>query len=157
MNIKEFAVQHRLTARKDEDATDIILGKLGQIYEFSSQQLGVVFMPPGKPRARLWNKTRERCIATGMTLRQNGDAEGALSFDPRNREQAKLAIRVTGVRPKRQLSPEHKAKLLAATVITRFKPQKHGSKRAFSGLKTSASPGMTPSITPKVKEQINAI
>jgi hypothetical protein len=39
-----------------------------------------------------------------MTLLQNGDDEGALSFDPPNRKQAALAIKVTGAGPKRQLS-----------------------------------------------------
>ena len=48
-----------------------------------------------------------------MTLRQNGEDEGALSFNPANRQQSRLAIKLTGARPKRQLSPEHRAKLLA--------------------------------------------
>jgi hypothetical protein len=52
-----------------------------------------------------------------MTLRQNGDAEGAFSFDPGNPVQAKLAIRIAGVKAKRQVSPEQRArtaKMLAA-------------------------------------------
>ena len=52
-----------------------------------------------------------------MTLRQNGDSEGSLSFDPSNREQAKLAIKIAGARPKRVLSPEHKAKLLTSSPL----------------------------------------
>jgi len=48
-----------------------------------------------------------------MKLRQNGDDEGAFSFDPNNREQARLAIKVTGERPKRRISPERRGKLVA--------------------------------------------
>jgi hypothetical protein len=55
-----------------------------------------------------------------MTLRQNGDDEGAVSFDPTNKKHAALAIKVAGARPKRRLSPEHKAKLLAANRHTQF-------------------------------------
>jgi hypothetical protein len=71
-------------------------------------QLGVLFMPAGNPRTRLWNETRKRCLAVGMTLRQNGNGEGALSFDPANPEQAKAAILAVKVRRKRRLSESHR-------------------------------------------------
>jgi hypothetical protein len=58
-----------------------------------------------------------------MTVRQNGDDEGAVSFDPANKEQASLAIKLIGARPKRRLSPEHRSKLLAANHQTRFAAQ----------------------------------
>jgi hypothetical protein len=37
-------------------------------------------------------------------VRQNGDSEGVLSFDPNDREQAKLAIKMAGARAKRNTS-----------------------------------------------------
>jgi len=42
----------------------------------------------------------------GITLRQSGDAEGSLSFNPDDPKQAMLAIRVAAAKRKRQLSPE---------------------------------------------------
>jgi hypothetical protein len=53
------------------------------------------------------------CRSPGMTVRQNGDSEGALSFDGSNPAHAKLAIKIAGVRPKRQLSAERLATLKA--------------------------------------------
>jgi hypothetical protein len=44
-----------------------------------------------------------------MTLRQNGDTEGTLSFDPANRAQSTLALRIAKARTKRILSPERAA------------------------------------------------
>jgi hypothetical protein len=64
-------------------------------------------------RTRRWSGIRKKCLAAGMILRQNAEDEGALSFDPNNRQQLRLAIKLSGARPKRQLSPEHRAKLLA--------------------------------------------
>jgi hypothetical protein len=71
-----------------------------------------------------------------MTLRQNGDDEGALSFDPNNRQQARLAIKVTGARPKRQLSPEHRAKLLAIGFQKRQCPTLNGVSSHEKALET---------------------
>src|SRR2546428_11977867 len=86
-----FAAKHRLRIEYDECGDPVISGRLGQLYEYSSSELGVMIIPSGDPRPRLWRLIREKCLATGMTLRQNGDAEGTLSFDPTNRAQARLA------------------------------------------------------------------
>jgi hypothetical protein len=48
-----------------------------------------------------------------MVLRQNGDAEGVLSFDPKNAEQVKIALKLAGVKPKRRVSSEERARLQA--------------------------------------------
>jgi hypothetical protein len=71
------------------------------------------------PSPRLWNLVLAKCKPAGMTLRQNGDAEGAFSFDPENKQQVRLAINFAGVRPKKKISEAHKAKLLAG--LRRYK------------------------------------
>lgn len=43
--------------------------------------------------ARKWNNARTRLVKLGFTVRQNGDAEGNLLFDPTNETQARAAIR----------------------------------------------------------------
>jgi hypothetical protein len=58
-----------------------------------------------------------------MTLRQNGDAEGAFSFDPANQVQAKLAIRITGVKRKRQMTEEQRVKTAEILVAARQRRQ----------------------------------
>ena len=114
--IRTFAQQNRLPIlRENDDKTTVIRGQSGcHLYEYSDSELGLmVLSDPKDARPRRWAGIRKKCFAAGMTLRQNGDDEGALSFDPKNRQQARLAIKITGARPKRQLSPEHRAKLVA--------------------------------------------
>jgi hypothetical protein len=119
MLLQEFAEKHLLRVRRSrDDDTDNVVGKFGEIYEYSNSELGLMLCggPTGTGR---WARVRSECLAAGMTLRQNGP----LSFDPANTKQAALAIKVAGARPKRRLSSEHKAKLLAANQHTRFSGQ----------------------------------
>lgn len=59
----------------------------------------------------VWERTRAAliAIALGLTLRQNGDSEGTLSFKPANGPQSTLALRIAKARAKRILSPERAA------------------------------------------------
>ena len=142
--LTKFAKQHRLKTRKDVCVEIIIPGRTGQIYEYGEGLLAVMFMtalprdqwsdPPtedemwGKWQPKTWGNHKRAATAIGMTVVQNGDSEGALAFDPKNREQAKLAIRVARVRPKRQVSPEQLARLTAARdlALNRKNPLENG-------------------------------
>jgi len=112
VDIKEFAEKYRVSARRDADGTDIVAGKLGHMYEHSAVKLGVLFMPSA-PRARLWSVVKARGMAAGMTVRQNGDSEGTLIFEPNDAEQARLAIKLVRIRPKRILTDEQRSVLAA--------------------------------------------
>ena len=114
--IHKFAQQNRLpTSRESDDRTTVIRGRAGcHLYEYSDSELGLMILSDTKDaHPRRWAGIRKKCLAAGMTLRQGGDDEGAFSFDPTNRQQARLAIKVTGVRLKRQISPERRANLVA--------------------------------------------
>jgi hypothetical protein len=126
--IHAFAEQNRLRTCRETDGTTVIRGQAGcHLYEYSDSELGLMILSDEEDtRTRRWTGIRKKCLAMGMTLRQNGEDEGALSFNPANRQQSRLAIRVTGVRPKRQLSPEHKAKLLAVGFQKRHHPTLEG-------------------------------
>jgi len=122
MNISDFATKYRLVLKRHaDDGTDNVLGKLGDIYQHSGTELAVMFIPSGKPRTRKWAFVRSRCLAAEMVLLQDGDSEGAFSFDASNETQAAVAIEAVQGRRKRQLSPEHRMKLLAANEATRFR------------------------------------
>ena len=108
--LKQFADKHRLKISRDECAGLVIQGRNGQVYEYGYSLLAVVFMP-ATYRARLWGNHRRSALALGMTLLQNGDAEGALAFDPENNEQTRLALKIARVKRRRQLSPERVAQL----------------------------------------------
>jgi hypothetical protein len=61
-----------------------------------------------------------------MTVRQNGDSEGCLSFDPDNKEHIRLAMKLAKVRPKRTISPERAAAMVATLAKFRSKAKQEG-------------------------------
>jgi hypothetical protein len=112
--LTSFSKKYNLRIERDECGDPVIPGQQGQLYEYGPAELGLIILDHGgAPSPRLWKTAFTKCLSAGMTLRQCGDAEGALSFDPSNKYQARLAIHFAGVRPKKQISEAHKAKLLA--------------------------------------------
>ena len=108
--IQDFADKRRLKVSKIDGGERIIAGRLGDshLYQYSSTELAVAFVP-NKWTPKTWGNHKRAAIALGMTLRQNGDSEGTLSFDPANGPQSTLALRVAKARAKRILSPERAA------------------------------------------------
>ena len=102
--MRRFAQTNRLKTKIDTDGTLIIPGKLGHIYQYDHQSLGVIVLPR-TPRAKHWGYTRRNLLALGFTVAQDGDREGTAVFDPASKEQARAAIRAAGIKRKRQLSP----------------------------------------------------
>jgi hypothetical protein len=122
--------------RLDKDGTKIIRGKFGHIYEYDYGVLGVIVMPD-PPRKRYWGCVRTSLHEAKMTtLVQDGDGEGAALFDPENPNQARLAIRVAGIKRKRRLTPAQRNQRIAylrtrsgrghGATGTRRKPKKVG-------------------------------
>ena len=93
-DIQEFADNHRLKTRIDDDLTKIIPGKIGHIFEYDVL-LGVMVMP-NPPRRNYWGYVRASLIEAGFQVVQDSDSEGAATFDPTNPKQIKLAVRVAG-------------------------------------------------------------
>lgn len=108
-----------------DDGTEIIPGTHDQshIYE-DDGKLAVMFITPASKPARpfFWRKYPDLGLVAGMRLRQNGDAEGCLTFDPANAEQVKIAFRLAGVKRKRQMSQ----KQMATLARFRFTPATDG-------------------------------
>ena len=111
MTIQYFADKHRVHTRIDpDDQTKIIPGKVGHIYEYDEDVFGVMIMPK-RPRRSYWGFTKRALLAQGFSVVQDGDGEGAATFDPRNSAQVKAAISAAGIKHKRNLSPEAKQRL----------------------------------------------
>ncbi len=122
MTIGNFAHQRRLKLRHDpDDYTTIIAGREGHshLFEYSDDLFGVMIMPE-TGTAHRWKLARAAFELAGMVIRQSGDQEGTASFDPANSEQVKIAMKYAKVRPRRQLSPQHRSRLSAANQDTRF-------------------------------------
>ena len=62
-------------------------------------------------RTGLWNVTKKKCLAAGMRLHQEGDAEGIFVFDPSKQMQAKLAMKSVQAKTKRKITPESLVRL----------------------------------------------
>jgi hypothetical protein len=59
--------------------------------------------------------------ASGFAIKQNAETEGTALFDPENKAQAKLALKITGARVRRQLSPDKRDALVARLQAARAK------------------------------------
>ena len=106
MDIQAFANRYRLRVKRHEDGEPIISGKLGHVYEHDDSTLGLFFMPE---RPRLWSHAKRRLETAGFTIWQDGDEEGSALFDPTNKVQARLALKVVGTKRKRTLTAEQRA------------------------------------------------
>ena len=73
---------------------------------YADGRFGVCLMLATKAR---WTNARKRLEAAGFIIRQDGDTEGIATFDPTNGKQARLALKVTGARIKRAVTPEQRA------------------------------------------------
>lgn len=139
MNIYQFASEYRARVCRDESSDPILPGKHGDIFEgFENGLLGVCFITPATnpPRTGYWRKRKAAAISAGMVLRQEGDAEGVFSFDPTNPAQASLALKLAGVKRRRELSPDRRAAAIARLEAHRLKPNGSARGARFQSLET---------------------
>lgn len=120
MTVKEFAVRQRLRTRSDEDSTDIVPGKVGYVYEYDDELLGVMVMPKGR-QTQYWTYAKRALLQVGCLIVQNGDHEGAATFDPLASAQVKAALRAAGIHRIRVPAPPSVAQLESRQRFTRMK------------------------------------
>lgn len=111
MDIRAFANEYRLRTRRDEDGGRIVPGKHGKIDPYDIATLAVMILGS---TPRKWGFARRAGEAAGMTVLQDGDAEGTLLFDPSNAEQARTAIKIAAAKRKRIMSPAQREVLAKA-------------------------------------------
>jgi len=108
--LRHFAAAHRLNTSLDECGEIIIRGRRGQIYGYGASRLGVMFFP-NTYRPRQWGVHRRAATSAGMILVQNGDSEGCLVFVPEAPGHAELALKIAGVKKRRQISEARREEL----------------------------------------------
>lgn len=111
MDIQQFAENHNLKVSRDSCGASIVQGKYSHIFDgYADGRLGVLFVAPTK---RHWNNARKKMEAAGLITKQNGDTEGALSFDPVDKAQVRLVLKLTRIRPRRVAAPPSPAQIAA--------------------------------------------
>ena len=110
-----FVERYRLRSRRDECGDPVVLGKFGHVYEHSTGRLGIVLedSPGGASLARSLLSRRRKALAAGFELKQHGDSEAVLLFDPTNSSQSRLAIRLVGAKIRRRASKPSEKQLAA--------------------------------------------
>jgi hypothetical protein len=94
--LARFAEKYRLRVKRDVCRDRIVRGKLGHLYVHDARLFGIVFEAPADNarsdrtlRARI-----RRATTAGFLLRQEGEFEAILLFDPSDKKQAALAIQL---------------------------------------------------------------
>lgn len=109
MNVQEFSEKYKVKTRRDECNDTVVSGKVGHIGEgYANGRLGMYVM---LETVRKWNFVRRRLEGAGMTIKQDAETDGVAVFDPTNKKQVRLAMKVAGIKAKRQCSLEQLARL----------------------------------------------
>jgi hypothetical protein len=122
VTINELSELYRVRVKKDCGEVTAP-GTYGHVFDYGKGRFGIFLEdnPSAKPsRAKALLARRREALAAGFTSSQIGDCESVLLFDPTNQGQVKTALKLVGAKKKRQISPEHLQKLMAATQKTRF-------------------------------------
>ena len=98
MHISEFSKKMRLRAKRGEDGEAIVAGRRGEIYQYDRFLLALLLMPRKK---FVWVNARRKLEAVGCTILQDGDEEGAATFNPENPTQTSLVLRLAGIKRRR--------------------------------------------------------
>ena len=128
MDIKAFASTHNVRTKHDGCGDIIIPGKQfatdmpkrleyrSHVFDYQDGQhfaLCLMFAAAGDSgKSAKWTYAKHKLTAAGFSICQDGEAEGIALFDPANKAQARLALRLAGVKTRRTMSPE-KAHALA--------------------------------------------
>jgi hypothetical protein len=133
MDLKTFAEKYRVHTRIDSCGDTIIPGKQfckdmpttrqvngrpepiveyrSHIYDgFADGRLGLCLL---LATIRRWTHARKTLEAAGFTIKQNGDQEGCALFDPDNPIQARLALKLAGIKTRRHIPNPSPAQLAA--------------------------------------------
>jgi hypothetical protein len=102
--ILAFAERERLKIRRDVDGSLVVIGRFGQLFEYSGGVMGLLIMP-NPPRLRYWGSLLRKLKDLGFLIRQDADGEGTATFDANSQKQSSLAIRACGVKRIQRRSP----------------------------------------------------
>jgi hypothetical protein len=104
--VKRFANDHQVRAKRDECGELIIPGRVGHVYEHgASRYFGILLMLDTRQQ---WTWAKKKLVSAGFTIRQDGDTEGSALFDPENAAQVAVALELARIKRRRVMSQEQR-------------------------------------------------
>jgi hypothetical protein len=103
MTLREFAVQNRLKV-KNNGAEDLVLGKYGELAEMNDGgllRLRLLAVPRSANMTGALRNRRKKAEAGGLKLKWKADAESIWIFDPADKTQSELALKLVGAKRRR--------------------------------------------------------
>lgn len=123
LTIEQFAGAYKVKTGRDECGDVVIPGRKlsaqrgSHIFDgYVDGRLGVCLML-GSPRK--WTTARRKLLAAGFTIKQDGQTEGIATFDPAERTQSRLAIKLAGVKTRRMAQAPSPAQVAAREAFAR--------------------------------------
>lgn len=111
MQLISFAESFQLKVKRDGCGDRIIPGKHGHIGDgYANELLGVYL---SFDTVRQWHSRRKQLLSLGARLKQNGDTDGVLLFQPEDKPLARLAIRLAGIKRRKSALPPSPKQLAA--------------------------------------------
>ena len=111
MTIEEFATRPRVRPRRDTCNEEIIPGRphkaarqedRSHVYDHGDgQHFGLALM---LDNSRKWTFAKQRLARLGFVVKQDGEGEGTLLFDPTEEAQARAALKEAGVKRRKVVS-----------------------------------------------------
>ena len=120
MELTTFAERHSLKVRRDSCGDEIIPGKPRSaarqedrchLYDNGDDRFGIVLLVDSVGK---WHNRRDRLVAAGFTVVQDGHGEGTLLFNPADSKQVRAAIKEAGLRIRKPATPAQLAALAKA-------------------------------------------
>jgi hypothetical protein len=121
VTIQEFAAQHHVKIRRDDCGHPVLRGKtLNHIYDgFADGRLGISVSCPTQRR---WASMKHKLLPAGFVVKQDALTEGCLTFDPTDKAQVRLALRIAGIHARR-CAPSAKQVAARAAFSAQFSPR----------------------------------
>jgi len=85
-DLESRARDYRLEVTATDDGP-VVMGISGHIYQHTDELLAVTI-------TSRWPSSRQKLIAAGCAVVQNGDDEGTVSFDPNDTEASLIVLRI---------------------------------------------------------------
>lgn len=88
---------------EDDNGELVVYGTFGQLFEHDEDHVGAMYMV--EPPRKGWKRMKDKLLAVGAVVSQNGDMEGVVLFEFNNGKALRAACSVLKIANKRSMTP----------------------------------------------------